>query len=89
MDHVYHVQVGQRGVITIPKPIREKSQITEGEIFNIIELSDDVFVISRVSSKIDQIADQIGKEWQDSGISLESMLKTLREVRADYHEKKI
>lgn len=89
MDHVYHVQVGQRGVITIPKPIREKSQITEGEILNIIELSDDVFVISRVSSKIDQIADQIGKEWQDSGISLESMLKTLREVRADYHEKKI
>ena len=37
---------------------------------------------------VDKIADKLAREWQGSGESLESMLSTLREVRAEYDAKK-
>jgi bifunctional DNA-binding transcriptional regulator/antitoxin component of YhaV-PrlF toxin-antitoxin module len=88
MKTTYQVQVGRRGVITFPKELRDQNQIRDGEILNLIELSENVYVISRRRSQVDEIANKLAQEWQDSGESLESMLTTLREVRAQYHEKK-
>ena len=86
MSNTYQVQVRRRGVITFPKELRDQNNIVDGEIFNLIKLSGDVFVISRRSSQIDKVASNLAKEWQGSGETLESMLSTLREVRADYDE---
>ena len=88
MSNTYQVQVGRRGVITFPKELRDQNNIADGEILNLIELSADVFVISRRRSQVDEVANKLAQEWQDSGESLESMLLTLREVRAEYDEKK-
>ena len=88
MNNTYQVQVGRRGVITFPKELRDQNNIADGEILNLIELSADVFVISRRRSQVDEVANKLAQEWQDSGESLESMLLTLREVRAEYDEKK-
>ena len=88
MKTSYQVQVGRRGVITFPKELRDQNNITDGEILTLIELSKDVFVISRRRSQVDEVANKLAREWQDSGESLESMLTTLREVRAEYHEDK-
>ena len=87
MNTTYQIQVGRRGVITVPKALRDQNNIVDGEILNLIELSHDVFVISRRRSQIDEVANKLAQEWQDSGESLESMLTTLREVRAEYDEK--
>ena len=70
MNNTYQVQVGRRGVITFPKELRELNNIADGEILNLIELSADVFVISRRRSQVDQVANKLAQEWQDSGESL-------------------
>jgi bifunctional DNA-binding transcriptional regulator/antitoxin component of YhaV-PrlF toxin-antitoxin module len=88
MNPTYRVQVGRRGVITFPKELRDQKNILDGEILNLIELSDNVFVISRQRSQVDEIANRLANEWQDSGESLESMLSTLREVRSEYLDQK-
>jgi AbrB family looped-hinge helix DNA binding protein len=87
MKSTYQVQVGRRGVITFPKELRDQNNIADGEILNLIELSDGVFVISRRHSQVDEVANKLAQEWQDSGESLQSLLTTLREVRAEYDEK--
>lgn len=88
METAYQIQVGRRGVITLPKELRDQHRIKDGETLNLIELSENVFVLSRYRSRIDEIANKLTQEWQASGESLESMLTTLREIRDEYHDKK-
>jgi len=88
MNNTFQIQVVRRGIITLPKELREHNNIEEGDILTLIDLGDGVFVISPRRSRVDEIADKLAREWQDSGESLESMLSTLREVRAEYDDKK-
>ena len=87
-NNTFQVQVVRRGIITLPKELREHNNIEEGDTLTLIDLGDGVVVMSPKRSRVDEIADKLAKEWQDSGESLESMLSTLREVRAEYDTKK-
>ena len=87
-SNTFQVQVVRRGIITLPKELREQNNIEEGDTLTLIDLGDGVVVMSPRRSRIDEIADKMAKELHESGESLESMLKTLREVRADYDSKK-
>jgi len=88
MNNTFQVQVVRRGIITLPKELREHNQIEEGDMLTLIDLGDGVVVMSPQRSRVDEIANKLAKEWQDSGESLETMLSTLREVRAEYDTKK-
>ena len=88
MNNTFQVQVVRRGIITLPKELREHNSIEEGDMLTLIDLGDGVVVISPQRSRVDEIANKLAREWQDSGESLESMLSTLREVRAKYDTKK-
>ena len=87
MNRIFQVPVVRRGVITLPKELRDRNTIREGDMLTLIELGDRVVVMSPRRSQVDAIADKLASEWQDDGESLESMLSTLREVRADYDAK--
>ncbi len=88
MNNTFSVQVVQRGLITLPRELREQNRIREGDVLTLIDLGDGLFVVSPRRSQVDAIANKLAKEWEDSGETLESMLKTLREVRAEYDSKK-
>ncbi|HKJ40079.1 MAG TPA: AbrB/MazE/SpoVT family DNA-binding domain-containing protein [Anaerolineales bacterium] len=88
MNNTFQVQVVRRGIITLPKELREHNNIEEGDMLTLIDLGDGVVVMSPRRSRVDEIANKLASQWQDSGESLESMLNTLREVRADYDTKK-
>ena len=74
------LQMAQRGIITIPKRLRESYGINPGDSFTLIDL-DGVFVLSHSRSEIDAIADRVAAQWAEDGASLETMLKALREER--------
>ncbi|MCQ3935702.1 MAG: hypothetical protein DPW18_01520 [Chloroflexi bacterium] len=88
MNNTFQVQVVRRGIITLPKEVREHNNIEEGDMLTLIDLGDGVVVLSPRRSRVDEVANKLAREWQDSGESLESMLTTLREVRAEYDTKK-
>jgi len=74
------LQMAQRGIITIPKSLRESYGINPGDSLTLIDL-DGVFVLSHGRSEIDAIADRVAAQWAEDGASLETMLKALREER--------
>ncbi len=83
MNNTFRIRIRQRGLVTLPKELRDRNQIAEGDMLTLTDLGDGVVVMSPQRSRVNEIADRLAKEWQDSGESLESMLTTLREVRGN------
>ncbi len=80
------LQVAQRGVITLPKALRELYNLQAGDTLTLIDLGG-VFVLSPRRSEVDRLADQIARELTQRGESLESMLYAVREAREKYGPK--
>ncbi|MCL0090797.1 AbrB/MazE/SpoVT family DNA-binding domain-containing protein [Dehalococcoidia bacterium] len=74
------LQMAQRGVITIPKSLRESYGMQPGDTFVLLDLRG-VLVLSPQRSQIDAIADEIASQWAEDGQTLEGMLQALREER--------
>ena len=74
------LQMAQRGVISIPKIVRDSYGLKPGDTFTLLDLGG-VFVLSPRRSEIDAIADGIAAQWAEDGQTLETMLAALREER--------
>jgi len=83
MSNTLMVQMTQRGVMVIPKSLREAYNLQPGDSFSLMDLGG-VFVISPRRSEIDSLADRISSDLHDKGESLESMLQLLRDEREKY-----
>lgn len=83
MSDTMTVQVAQRGLVTLPKALRETYRIQEGDVFTLLDLGG-VFVLSPRRSEIDGLADKLSDALAEGGETLESMLLALREARERY-----
>ena len=79
----FNIQLAQRGVIVLPKSLREYYGLRAGDQLTLLDLGG-VFVLSPRRSELDTLADRITQELTDQGESLESMLNALREERERY-----
>lgn len=78
----YSLQVAQRGQITLPQAVRETYGIRPGQEMTLTDF-DGYLVLTPRPSRIDEVADTLAQQLAERGESLESMLKTLRAVRAN------
>jgi bifunctional DNA-binding transcriptional regulator/antitoxin component of YhaV-PrlF toxin-antitoxin module len=76
-------QMGQRGVMTFPKSLRESYNFRTGDQFTLLDIGG-VFVLAPERSQIDALADQVTRSLLDQGETLEGMLVALREERERY-----
>ena len=74
------LQMAQRGVITIPKSLRESYSMQPGDTFTLLDLGG-VFVLAPQQSEIDTVANRIAAQWAEDGETLETMLLALGEER--------
>ena len=77
------IQVAKRGLITIPKELRDAYGIGEGDTLTLLDLGG-VFVVSPRVSRVDAVAERLAAEWKDRGLTLDEMLATLRERRTGH-----
>jgi AbrB family looped-hinge helix DNA binding protein len=80
MNDTVTVLIAQRGVLTLPKAIRERYNLRPGDRFTLLDLGG-VFVLSPQGSEIDALADRITRALTERGETLETMLQALREER--------
>ena len=83
MNNTFQIRVRRRGIITLPKELRERNNIEEGNVLSLMDMGKGVLVFSPQRSHVDEIANKLAFEWRKSGESLESMLDTLRKVRVE------
>jgi AbrB family looped-hinge helix DNA binding protein len=77
------IQVRQRGTLTLPADLREKYGIREGDTFRVLDL-DGIFVLTPMTPMVPELAREIEKARLEAGLSIEELLRTLREQRENY-----
>ena len=83
MTDTITLQLAQRGVLTLPKALRESYNLQPGDSFTLLDLGG-VFVLSPRRSEIDSLAERLTHAFNERGETLETMLRTLREERERY-----
>ncbi len=83
MSTTYTLQIGQRGVLTFPKSVRDAYKMQPGDPVTLLDLGG-VFVLNPRLSEIDDLSARITESLVEKGEDLESMLKVLREQREHY-----
>jgi bifunctional DNA-binding transcriptional regulator/antitoxin component of YhaV-PrlF toxin-antitoxin module len=76
----FTAEIKSRGQLTIPKKVREISQLEEGQVVSIIPIGDSVIITPR-RLELDEARRQIRKILKESGLSLEDLLVGLKEER--------
>ncbi len=73
-------EIKARGQLTIPKKIRDSSQLEEGQMVSIIPVGDSI-VISPKRIELDEARRKIRKILKEADVSAEEMLEGLKEER--------
>jgi AbrB family looped-hinge helix DNA binding protein len=74
------VQVGKRGVVTLPKEMREKYGIEEGDALHLVDLGGGMFVVTPMMPAVPSLVEEI-EAIREEGISAEELLVGLRKQR--------
>jgi AbrB family looped-hinge helix DNA binding protein len=78
------IQVRERGTLTLPAELREKYGIRPGDTFRLVDL-DGIFVLTPMVPMVPELAREIEKARLEAGLSIEEMIRGLREQRERYH----
>ena len=74
------VQVRKRGVLTLPAELRAKYGIEEGDTFRLVDL-DGILLLTPMVPMVPELAREIERMRLEAGLSMEEMLRNLREQR--------
>ena len=82
MDNLkpYKSQIRGRGQLTIPKKVREKGALYDGEAVSIIPIGDSILVTPR-KLELDEARLQLGRIMKASGVTLETLVEGLEDER--------
>ncbi len=86
MTRTISLTLAQRGVLTLPKDMRDEYGLAPGDQLSLLDLGG-VFVLSPHRSEIDTLADRVARSLKTKGESLQSMLTAVREERERYGRK--
>jgi bifunctional DNA-binding transcriptional regulator/antitoxin component of YhaV-PrlF toxin-antitoxin module len=87
MDNLklYKSQIRGRGQLTIPKKVREKGALYDGEAVSIIPIGDSILVTPR-KLELDEARLQLGRIMKASGVTLEVLIEGLEDERSALFE---
>jgi AbrB family looped-hinge helix DNA binding protein len=77
------VQIRRRGVITLPKPLRDRYGLSEGDALRLVDL-DGIFVLTPMVPMVPELAREIERLRLEAGLSTEELLAGLRRERERY-----
>jgi AbrB family looped-hinge helix DNA binding protein len=81
----FTAEIKSRGQLTIPKRIREKNHLEEGQIVSIIPIGDAV-IITPKRLELDEARREIRRILKASGLTAEEILEGLKEEREKLYQ---
>ena len=75
------IQLAQRGIITIPKELRDANNMKEGDVLTIMDIGGGSLLIMPGPSKLDKLSESFRGKMNLAGVTLEDLLAEARNVR--------
>jgi len=87
MDNLkpYKSQIRGRGQLTIPKKVREKGALYDGEAVTIIPVGDSILITPKKFG-LDEARREVRKIMKRAGVTLDDLIDGLKEERAELYE---
>jgi AbrB family looped-hinge helix DNA binding protein len=79
------VQIRKRGTLTLPKKMREKYGLEEGDPVTLIDLGEGI-LLSPKPVAVEKMAAQLESLMERQGLSLGELIRGVAEIRARYGE---
>lgn len=79
------IQLRKRGVVTLPKELRAKYGLDEGDSLNVSDVGG-VFVLTPLTPLVPELSREIERLRKEAGLSTEELLKGLRKTREDFYK---
>jgi bifunctional DNA-binding transcriptional regulator/antitoxin component of YhaV-PrlF toxin-antitoxin module len=80
------IQLRKRGTLKLPKALREKHDLKEGDALHLVDLGGGAFVMTLARPRIPELSSALEQIREDEGVSTEEMLNGLREERRRSNE---
>jgi bifunctional DNA-binding transcriptional regulator/antitoxin component of YhaV-PrlF toxin-antitoxin module len=77
-----------RGVLTLPKEVRERNDFRAGTRFQVIDLGRGTIVLAPQASVLGELAEEISKAMDEAGVTLEDLLEAAREERKRLYQER-
>ena len=74
------IQLRSRGVLTLPKALRDKYDLGEGDALYLVDVGG-TFVLTPMQPMVPSLAREIERLREEAGLSTEQLLQRLREER--------
>ncbi len=75
------VQLRSRGALTIPKALRDKYNLDEGDALHLVDM-DGTFVLTPLQPVVPSLAQEIERLREEAGLTTDELLERLRDERA-------
>lgn len=75
------IQLQERGVLTLPKALREKHNLKEGDALHVMDLGGGALVLTPNRPRIPELSESLEQIREAEGVSIDDMLAQLREER--------
>ena len=79
------VQIRRKGVITLPKEVRDRYGLNEGDVLTLEELGDGSFLLIPRVSQVTRLGDRVAEILEEEGVSIQEVLSVLEEERERYY----
>jgi len=81
MSEFTSIQLRKRGTLTLPKALREKHNLTEGDALHLVDLGGGAFVMTPTQPRIPELSSALEQIREEEGVTFDEMLSGLREER--------
>ena len=83
-----HLQIRNKGSLTLPAELRRKYRLNEGDVLTLVDLGEGVFVLYPGFTELERPADRVAQMMAEEGVSVEDILSALDEERQRYYQER-
>ena len=82
------IQVRRKGVITLPRELRQRYHVDAGDAFTVLDLGDGSFLLTPHVSQVAHLGDQAARVLAEEGVGVEDVIEALDQERATYYRER-